>query len=155
MDDVKYFAFTLLCCSVACRIVEFISPESNKKQITCIIGAILLLCIISPLKSMDNIDLKITSDDMYDARIEEYTEEALIDQFKTRLAERINDKLKASGIFADDIRIEINISEQELSIKSVTVMLYDQDGDKIQKVKSLLEEFLEMDVNVICTGGVN
>ena len=155
MNDVKQLAFTVFCCSIACCITEQITPESFKKQMRCILGITLMICVFAPIKDILDVDLNFDEYYSEQQNNEINIDNLLLKQFELRLSEIIRDKLSLSGIFADDIRIEINISEQELSIKSVTVMLYDQDGDKIQKVKSLLREFLEMDVTVICTGGEN
>lgn len=148
MDNVKYYAFTLLCCSAACRIVEFMSPESCKKQISCVIGMILLICIISPIKQIKDInwDLEFNASD--NTQVEANTDDIFVEQFKIRLTEIINDKLNSIGIIADNVRIDINISEQEVSIKSITVTLFNYDKDKIQEVNDILSEYLDMNVTV-------
>lgn len=155
MNDVKQFTFTVFCCAISCCITELITPITAKKQMRCIIGMIILICIFKPIKLFYGIDLNF--DDYY-IQQNNYSinTDALIEQqFKMRLSEIIQNKLSLSGIFADEIRIEINISDQEVDIKNITVIFHEYDEQKLKDAKYILSDYINMDVNVMYIGGEN
>jgi len=156
MNDVKQLAFTVFCCSIACCIAEQITPETGKKQMHCIIGMILMISVFSPIKELCNVDLNFY--DYYTDRQNisaVNTDNLLEQQFKTRLSEIIQNKLSISGIFADEIRIEINMSGQQVDIESITVIFFEYDEQKLKETKYLLSDYLNLDVNVMYIGGEN
>lgn len=153
MFDVKLFAFTLFCCTSACCIIELLTPENTKKQIRCISGMIILICILSPLKNVFEVDLNFENYYSEQQQSEINVDNILEQEFKTRLKKIIEDKLNSSGIFADDIRIEINISEQQMMLKEITVVFFEYDEQKLKYTQNLLSDYLKTDVKVLYIGG--
>jgi len=153
MYDVKQYAFTVFCCSLAISIVEFITPVSCKKQISYITGMIMLTVVISPLTSLpyyippDIIKQNVRTTSEVD------TNDILEEQFKYNLSQIIQDKLLSSGIFAEDIGIEIIMSDNEIALGGINVTLNDHDFEKCSEIKQMLEKLLEVEVAVDTVGG--
>jgi len=155
MNDVKQLAFTVFCCSIACCITEQITPESFKKQMRCILGITLMICVFAPIKDILDVDLNFDEYYSEQQNNEINIDNLLLKQFELRLSEIIRDKLSLSGIFADDIRIEINISDQQVDLETITIIFFEYDEQKLKDTKHILSNYLNTDVNVMYIGGEN
>ncbi len=155
MYDVKFYAFTLFCCSMAVALIEFLVPSGAKKQISYITGMVLLIAILTPaIKLLDevlslNTDTDTGKTDMISA------EDIIEEQFEYNLTGMIKDKLEQVGIFAEDIGIEIIMSDDEVTIGYIEVILNDADRDKAGNVKKMLEEYMKINITVKAAGGEN
>ena len=152
MNNVKQYTFTLFCCTLAITIVEILVPSSCKKQISYITGLIMLLTVLSPLSEIiDNISIE--NEEIMQSAINHVDEnEILAEQFKNNVYKIVKDKLDSNGIIANDIRIEIIMSDNELKLGSIKVLLNPSDSDKAVYVKQMLEQYLEVEI-LVSAGG--
>ena len=153
MTSVKQYTFTLFCCSLAAALVEFTAPKGCKKQISYITGMTILIIVLSPLTTLMD-DLSFESNDTEYTSYEVITtDDILADQFKYNLKKIIEDKLALSGIFAEDIRIEIIMSDNEIKLGDIEVILKKGYRDKVGYIRQTLEEHLELNISVKIQGG--
>lgn len=153
MNDVKLYTFTLLCAALASALLNIAAPKKQQKQLEYITGLFLLICVISPLTNViGEIDLaELSPPDAEIRRID--TDKIIEKEFSNRLQKIIEQKLNSVGIMAEDIRIEITISQEMIEQISVLITLQRQDEENINAVKALIQNELGLDAEIQIAGG--
>ena len=153
MNNVKQYTFTLFCCCLAVVLINFISTDSCRKQISYVSGMIILITVLSPLTYLIYGIQKVELQPIETVPIACDQNDILAEQFKFNLSEIIEDKLKSKGIFTDDIRIEIVMSEDKLHLGKIEVALNPSDSKSADDIKNLLERYLDVEITVTTSGG--
>lgn len=153
MINVKQYTFTVFCCSIAAALAEYAAPQSCKKQISYITGMIMLINLLSPFTMP--LDGSLTADNHTETKayFDSVSANHIVsDQFKENLSVIIQDKLASVGIIADDIRIEIIMSDNEFSLGDIEVILSGTDEEEAAYADRILEELLEVEIKVVTRG---
>lgn len=153
MNDVKSYTFTLFCAALASALLELLAPESQKKQLSFMLGLFMLICFLSPIADMlrvvDSISLTAAKSEI----IPIDTDELLKNEFSARVKKIIEEKLDSLGIFDADIGIEINISGQSAEISGITITLPTEYSGQKGAIESLLLNELDIAAEIKIAGG--
>ncbi len=154
MEAIKSWALIICFASVACTMLEIITPDGKmEKMMKLVFGVFMLCAIITPLiTTLKNIDISLKTND-YEYNIKEYKNE-----FDTKINEVAIDKIKdlvlnelsLINIKPRKIDVFMDMKDKDcISIKEITVTLDKQNLNKQEEVKKVIEEKLGIKTNII------
>ena len=154
MEAIKSWALIICFASVACTMLEIITPDGKmEKMMKLVFGVCMLCAIITPLiTTLKNIDISLKAND-YEYNIKEYKNE-----FDTKINEVAIDKIKdlvlnelsLINIKPRKIDVFMDMKDKDcISIKEITVTLDKQNLNKQEEVKKVIEEKLGIKTNII------
>ena len=131
MNYLKEYASNIVIISVLSTIFEIIIPEGkNKKVATIVIGLVVMLTVMEPLKHItalnNNIDFPTFE---IEESFEGYEENLVADVFEENLAKTIKDKVRETlrkNIFCS-VSVTKNETGEAMYIECVTISPYDDE----------------------------
>ena len=123
MNEIKQWSLGITISAIVGAIILFISPEgSTEKLVRAAVSLFLMCAILSPfLSGADPIEL-INGIELPEIQSNESANGEASDYIENQIKEKISDILEECGIKNADIRISINIeNENEMKIESVQI----------------------------------
>ena len=131
MEYLKEYASNIVIISVLSTIFEIVIPEGkNKKVATIVIGLVVMLTVMEPLKYITtlNRDIDFPTFEIEES-FEDYEENLVADVFEENLAQSIKDKVRDSlnkNILCD-VSVLRNEAGEIIDIESVIISPYDDE----------------------------
>lgn len=153
MNDVKVYAFTLLCAALLSALLELAADEKQKKQISYITGLFMLICVAAPFTKVIDMAQSFSLRPNNSEVITIDTDRLLENELSARLEKIIADKLAAIGILDADIGIEITVSEQDVNIGTVRIALPTEYSGEAEKAGQFILDELGLAAEIQISGG--
>ena len=153
MESIRSWALIICFASIACTMLEIITPDGNMaKMMKLVLGAFMLCAITIPMITMfKNIDIDLKAKN-YEYDVKQYKNE-----FDTKINEVAIDKIKDLAL--NELNL-INIKPRKIdvfmdmrdkyciSIKEITVALDKKNLDKQEEVKKVIEQKLGIKTSI-------
>lgn len=154
MQIVKNWALIICFASIACTMLELITPDGKmEKMMRLVFGAFMVCAIIVPLfTTFKDININLKTDNY------EYNVEKSKKEFDTNINEIAIDKIKdltlneLSLINVKPRKIDVFMDmrdKERISIKEITVTIDKKNSNKQEEVKKVIKEKLGIKTNVI------
>ncbi len=144
MNNLNLWSINIVTVSVISSILKLLVPDTKLSSgVIFGINLFVVLAIISPLSNGGkiSIDLELEEIEPIVFSAEEYT---LNETLKT-LEENISSKLLELGINIDTTVIDISMGDKD----NLQIIITIEESEKVEEIRSELEEYLEMDITVM------
>ncbi len=154
MDMFRQWTFSLCAAGVISAIIEAVSPRSGlSKLMRMVTSLFMLLCIVLPISRLTSLSVDLSDGFSEWGREEagandEIYDKVFLDAAQKNLEELLTDKLRKMGINPIDIRINISISEDEIAITDVELLLPSSCRDSHDSIRSTLQSELGLAVKI-------
>ncbi len=149
------YTYTLVGAALFCGIISVLGPSDSKGKIFRLIaGAVLLLCLASPLKNLGGklkgMDLNFDWSEKYDASFaEDYTEKIMENEIKSSINACVKE---ITGLGAQDIEIALTFEKDKYIIENICISLPGSAYGKTAALKSVVNHRFGIMPEVITVG---
>ncbi len=153
MTDIYTWATSICICAAICMLIELIAPNgSMDKILKFILGVFILCCTIIPLKSVAtgineqliSININNSVEDYFPNDIENISENIT----RESITQVVEQQLSLIDCSAKDIEIITKTENERVVISKIIVTVDSSYKEDVYKIKSSLEESLNLDVDV-------
>lgn len=151
MEHLKSFCMMICVVSLLSVLIRAVAPNRMKRQVEMAVNLFLLLCLLTPLT-------RISLPDWQALQVENSAQASQLDtdallgrEIERRLEQALSEKLEQSGIFPEEIRIDITVAGDQVEIDSAAVALRTGDEEQSGRARTIAEELLG--TTVLVTGG--
>ena len=155
MNYVREWAAIICFASVACTMLELLSPSGKmEKMMRFVFGAFMICAMITPLIGIvDTINLDFKIDHQKNTEVCDFTEK-LKDQEVNLAAENVKnlamEVLQEIGIKPQKINLFMDTKDKDsISISKITVYLQKQNADRQEEVKRVVQEKLGLHTEIV------
>jgi len=115
MEEIKNWAFSVCCASIAGGILNLLLPEGNVQKIYKTVFCVFFLCIIfSPLSEIKTVKIDFSENENFPE--ENFHENEFMqnsaEYIQNELVKSVNEILSEENLSAEDISVNVNISEE-------------------------------------------
>lgn len=151
MDSIGSWVLQMCICTIAVAVAENLLPEGSvRKSVYFILGLIVLMCFVSPLKSFSleallDVKADMQLPDENTAWFDRMTE----DTFKANMTVLVEDCLSSINITAKDIEIFTDIDDDNcISISKVRITIPQSESESIDLISQTVYRDLGLDADV-------
>lgn len=150
MQSARVWAFSLCAAVVLSALMRMLAPKSQKASLSLVVNLFLLLCLLEPLSKVRIIPIPdfLANKSAVTETAQAQADELYTKQIKRRIAAAADEKLRTLGIIAQEVRIDISVSENGFSIDGVWVRLDETDSPRAALAAQALQDYLGLPVAV-------
>ena len=144
METVKQWALTVAISAAAAAVILMLTPDGAlNKSVRTAVSLFLMIAMLSPfLKGVDFNDFRIDIEDSSQTDLTDAVEE----QMKTAVSEKISEILLDCGIKSEGINIDISVDGETMRVEKIEITA--RQGGDIERAEKRIRDEIGADVKI-------
>lgn len=150
MDAIKQWAYGITVSAIVGGIILFLTPEGSTEKLVRTAVSLFLMCVLlSPFLSEADPGKILADFELPETQSSSSANSEAADYLQDRTKEKISDILEECGIKNADIRISINIeNENEMKIESVTILAEKEYENQFKNAEENLKNQMGIETKI-------
>lgn len=148
MEHINSYVVQICICAVAVSVAEGLLPAGHVKKSVCfLLGLVVLLCFVSPLRSIGSEDFTFSIDEI-DTDNTDWFSRMTVETFTENVTALIERCMEETGVQAKDIEIYTNEEDGEVTVAGAKITIDEGDRELIGDITDNIYDTLGIDADV-------